>query len=362
MASVSRLPSGKWRVRWRDQTGKQVASEAVKTKIEAAALCRRVEADLQRQGEHDEVVRAGRLMSLGTVVDRYCESGLAAQRLAAGRAWEVRDVLGRLMDETEWETTAACTADAVDHWRIAARKAGRGDNPIRYLLAVLRWANGAPLRQPVDPGCFTLPRMPRPQRPPPALLTPEQVASVISKARKAAGETAAAIVEHLATYGCRPVEACRLVIGNVNVVAGTLAHATTKNGDPVTHPLFPEHVARYAELTKGRATDQPLFPSPDGDAWWLGKRGQAAELTNWYRDTCAVELPTAQAGIYCLKDYAISTMEAAGIDDRTKALFTGHRSMSSFARYKATNQDRATAALVKLRAVRTGAGWSCDTA
>lgn len=29
MASVSRLPSGTFRVRWRDQTGKQVASEAV---------------------------------------------------------------------------------------------------------------------------------------------------------------------------------------------------------------------------------------------------------------------------------------------------------------------------------------------
>lgn len=355
MASIARLPSGKFRVRWRDQTGKQVNSEAVKSKIEAAALQRQIEANLRQQAARDEVVRAGRLMSLSAVVDRYCESGQTCGRISAGRAWEVRDVLDRLIEETEWETTAACTAEILDRWRIAARKAGRGDNPIRYLLAVLRWASGTPLRQPVDHGCFTLPRMPRPQRPPPSLLTAAQVAEVITKARAAGGEPAAAILEHLSTYGCRPVEACRLVVGNVDVAAGTLTHPITKNGDAVTHPLFPEHVARYAKLVEGRRADAPLFPSPDGDPWWLNKRHAAGELTNWYRDRCADTLPTAQAGIYCLKDYAITMMEAAGIDDRTKALFTGHRSMSSFARYKATNQDRATAALAKLRAARTGA-------
>lgn len=152
MASISRLPSGKFRVRWRDQTGKQITSEAVKSKIEAEALRRRVEDDQRQQVARSEIVRAGRLMSLDAVVDRYCESGLTCRRLSAGRAWEVRDVLGRLIEETEWETTAACTAEALDLWRIAARKAGRGDNPIRYLLAVLRWASGTPLRQPVDMG------------------------------------------------------------------------------------------------------------------------------------------------------------------------------------------------------------------
>ena len=144
MASIDRLPSGKYRVRYRDHTGKQIPCPAVKTKIEAMALKMQVEADLRRQAEHDEIVRAGRLMSLGAVVDRYCESGLASQRISEGRAWELRDVLLRLIDETEWETTAACTAERLDKWRIDAREAGRGDNPIRYLLAVLRWASGTP--------------------------------------------------------------------------------------------------------------------------------------------------------------------------------------------------------------------------
>ena len=341
MASVARLPSGKFRVRWRDQAGKQSNRESVKSKIEAEALRRLVESDLRQQAARDEVVRAGCLMRLSAVVERYCESGQACGRISAGRAWEVRDVLDRLIEETEWETTAACTAEVLDRWRLAARKTGRGDNPIRYLLAVLRWASGTPLRQPVDAGCFTLPRMPRPQRPPSPLLTAAQVADVIAKARTAGGEPVAAIIEHLSTFGCR------LVVGNVNLATGTLTHTTTKNGDGVTHPLFPEPVARCSRLVKDRQPTDPLFPSPDGDPWWLSKRHAAGELTNWYRDRCADTLPAAQAGIYCLKDYAITMMEAAGIDDRTQALFTGHRSMSSFA--------RATAALAKLRAASTGA-------
>jgi integrase len=354
MTSISRLPSGKYRVRWRE-SGRQVASAAVKTRLEAEVMARRIEQDLARAQALRQDVQAGRMMPLEAVIERYCLAGVSTGRMGQGRAWEVRRGCLRFIAERGWTTTAAITAESLDRWRIEAATGQRGDNPARYLLAVLRWASGPPLRQVVDPGLFVLRSPRRPRKGPPPLLSESQVGHLIILATKAGGEVAGAAIEHLATYGCRPVELCRLQVQDLSP-AGVLTHRTTKNAQPVSHPLLPHHRSRYAALASGMPPENPLFPSPDGDFWWLGSRGQAAELTNWYRDRCSTPagLPVSQRGIYCLKDYAISRMESAGIDDRTKALFTGHQTLAVFARYKATNHDRATAALDRLA--------RCDTA
>lgn len=50
----------------------------------------------------------------------------------------------------------------------------------------------------------------------------------------------------------------------------------------------------------------------------------------------------------------ISHMKILGIDDRTKALFTEHSTLAVFARYMATNLDRARIALGRLADRVTG--------
>ncbi len=102
MPSISRLPSGKYRVRWRDQAGKQCTSPAVGSKIEAAALSRQVEADLARSRSLDATIRAGRLLDLRAVITRYCETGLATGRIGKGRTFELTRILTLLLDDMEW--------------------------------------------------------------------------------------------------------------------------------------------------------------------------------------------------------------------------------------------------------------------
>nr|MBA3777438.1 hypothetical protein [Betaproteobacteria bacterium] len=176
---------------------------------------------------------------------------------------------------------------------------------------------------------------------------------VIARAHEKGGRDCGAIIAHLATYGCRPVDACRLRVRDFNAVAGTLtlgaaAGRRLKNGGKATHPLLPVHVELYRTLISDRAPDEPLFLSHACDAWAVGK--SAGQLLDWYTANVSEHLlPRPQWGLYCLKDYAISTMDRDGIDDRTKALFTGHRSLAVFERYKTTNQERAGAALDRMR-------------
>ena len=181
----------------------------------------------------------------------------------------------------------------------------------------------------------------------PELLTPAKVAEIIQAAHDDRPEFAL-IIRHLATYGCRPIELCRLDVGDLDAQAGTLTLRDTKNGETVAHPLLPEHVQDLAQLTTDRASSEPLFRNRRGKRWTIGAGGSANELITWYRRLVEDLLTPNRRGIYLLKDYAISRMDAAGIDDRTKALFTGHRDLRSYGRYKATNHDEALAALAKI--------------
>lgn len=355
IGSIDRLPNGKYRVRYYDGSRDErkrlrlQCSQVVGSRIEAESLRREIDAEVRRKRDLHRTVIAGRLLGLEAILTRWAESRRASGRIGPGRAWEVTNTLRSLILAQKWRTTASITADGLDRWKIRRLESGGSDNPLRYLLAVLRWAAGPPLSQPVDPGIFHVERQRRQARPQPALLTDEQVSACLTRAKDKGGPHVAAAYRHLATYGCRPNELCKILIGDFDPTAGTITYSKTKNGRRVTHPLLPDHIKAYAELAGERRSTDYLFTNPWGEPWYLGDRGQAAQLTGWWRDNVSmVLLPAPQRGIYCLKDYAISHMEILGIDDRTKALFTGHSTLAVFARYKATNQDRARMALDRL--------------
>lgn len=347
-ARLVKTDSGGWKVRWRDGTkgpsGRYVehASPVYDRKADALGEARRIDQEQQVRRELKRGAR-GRIVQLRTLLKVWGQHVVASKIARQPHVDEVERVLGALFDRRGWTTVVDLTTERVGAWRI--EHGGRGtDKPLGQMKALLRYARDY-LRQPVDPGVLAIPgRRGVRRRAQPPLLTADQVAQLLARARERGGADVEAILDHLATYGCRPVDACRLRVRDFNAVAGLLTLRETKNGETVTHPLLARHVSRYRELVEGRRGDDPLFRSPSGERWRTEK--SAGQLLDWYTSNVSEHLlPRPQWGLYLLKDYAISSMDRVGIDDRTKALFTGHRSLAVFERYKATNQERATAAL-----------------
>ena len=349
-AQIVRVPGG-FKVRWRDGTknasGKYIQRSSPKfiRKAEATAEKRRIDA-AQRVRRELRKGGAGRILSLEALLEHWGQHVLTSKIARQAHVDEVTGVLKRIFKAEKWHSTVSLTAEAVSTWR--SKNGGRGtDKPLAQIKALARYAQ-AYLRQPVDPTLLVIPgRRGARRRAQPPLLRRFEVDWLIALAENRGGKPAAAIIEHLATYGCRPIDACRLRIRDFNAAAGTLTLRETKNGETVTHPLLPAHVARYTELAGDRGPDDPLFVSPYGEAWRVDK--SAGQLLDWYTANVSEWLlPRQQWGLYLLKDFAISTMDRAGIDDRTKALFTGHRSLAVFAAYKATNAERAQKALEQM--------------
>lgn len=341
-----------WKVRWRDGTksakGRYIErSTGILDKPAAAAEKRRLDAE-QKQRRELKRGRPGRVLSLPTITAAWARWALATDIAGEEHTKEVRHVLDGLFERQGWATTHDVSPGAVATWR--TQRDGKGtDKPLSMLKSVLRYARDQ-LRQPVDPLVIATPgRRGRRRRAQPALLTEHQVAELVARALDRGGASAGAIVEHLATYGCRPIDACRLRVRDFNAVGGLLTLRQTKNGETVTHPLLERHVERYRQLVAERRGDEPLFLNPKGEGWSVAK--SAGQLLDWYTANVSEHLlPRPQWGLYLLKDYAISAMDRAGVDDRTKALFTGHQSLAVFERYKATNSERAVAALEALAA------------
>jgi integrase len=351
--SIEKTRSGKYRVRYYDgaksEAGKAILrrSGMVNTRIEAERLRLVISKDIDRQREIFQAVTAGRVLSMDTILYRWGESRFSSGHARVGRIYEVKSTLIPILEEMNWNSPLLITADAVDRWIVMRRESGRSDNPLRYLKAVLRWAAGPPLRQPIDLGVLKLTPSRRPYSSKPKLLTDEQLSACLKLAEQKGGRHVALAYRHLATYGCRPKDLCGVRLRDFNYKEMQITYTKTKNGRQVTHPLRKEDSEAYEKLCLGREQDDFLFTNPWRDPWLLGKREQAYMITSWWRDnvTRCLQFPTKQCGIYCLKDYAITQMEIQGIEDQTKALFTGHETLGVFARYKTTNEDRAKKAL-----------------
>jgi integrase len=342
MARTVPCGRGRSKVRWRDPvTGADRSTKALPNH-EAEQLRRELDAEARARREL-RTLRPGIVVPLATVLGSWARWTVANEQASEHHAAEVARILGRLIEARGWTTTRDVTTQAITAWRA---EGGGTERKLGLLKTLLRYAR-AHLRQPVDEHVLHTAAKRVEHRPPPDLLTSDQVRALIGRARDRGGEHAGAIVEHLATYGCRPIDACRLRVRDFNPSTGMITLRRVKGGGGATHPLKPEHVQRYRALCANREPNAPLFLSPYGDGWRHAR--SAGQLVDWYTaNVSEYLLPRPQRGLYALKDYAISTMDRAGIDDRTKALFTGHRTLAVFARYKTTNQERAAAAIAAL--------------
>jgi len=352
-ARLIQVGRGSYKVRWRDGTrlpnGRYVErSTGVMDRAAALSEKRRLDTEQKKRRDLKRGLVPGRLATLESLLASWGRWALANDVARAPHVEEVQAILGGLFDRRGWATVHDVTAAAVAAWR--EEGGGKGtDKPLSLLKSVLRYARSV-LKQPIDPDVLTVPgRRGRRRTAQPPLLTREQVGDIIARARAQGGEDCAAILEHLSTYGCRPIDACRLRVADFNAVTGEITLRETKNGDTVTHPLLPAHVERYRKMIDGRRPADALFQNPKREAWEVKKSAQ--QLNDWYvNNVSSYLLKRQQWGLYLLKDYAITAMDVAGVDDRTKTLFTGHRSLQVFERYKATNKQRAKAALDKIAA------------
>jgi hypothetical protein len=360
MARVVSLPGRGYQVRWYDgrrnargkliETGGQVHAR----KPDATAEQRRVE---RTQRARKEAARANgaRILSLPALLLLWRDWSAARNATRTGYRAEKARVLSALFEIREWRTVTDITQAAIEAWRASVNGVGT-DKPLQWLKTLLRYALNVQ-RQPVDPGALGVPPRKRREKPMPVLLAQWEVDWLLALAQVRGGDGALAAFDHLATYGCRPIDVCRCDVGDFNPTAGEITYRDIKNHDTVTHPLLPRHVERYRAMTRGRAADEPFFLNPYGERWRISraktksksKEDRAEQMTSWYWTNVSRKLMAGnRRGLLCLKDYAISRMDALGIDDRTKALFTGHRTLAVFARYKGTNAQRARAALDRL--------------
>lgn len=282
---------------------------------------------------------------------------------------EAADRLDALVRKRGWGDPARITVSDLRVW-VKADPTWR--RPCQYLRTVLRWAareHRIPIRQDVLDW-----RPPRLQRQPkPALLTDAQVAMILDKALEL-GPRAFAIIDYLATYGARPITACRLRwpafdIEHGELVLGLRDAATGRMGEKHSggwrHRLYPRHLEAWPKLAEvwfqspsALPGTVPLFPHYSENRPWRVDKS-ASELASWYVNR--IGRPLAKhlgplIGVYHLKRYAISSLFRAGIDPGTIALFTGHLDQNQLMTYATSNADVQDDALTRLESWRNKKG------
>ncbi len=291
-------------------------------------------------------------LSFDDVVDRYIAAHRNTGMIGEAHALELRTVMTQMAgrdqpDGHQWRTVADITVDAVLAWQ--QRKTRGRNKPLSLLKGVLRWAAMPPLRQPIDHTVLLVQKVQEGGRATPPLLLAEEVQALLHRAA-IFGDSAALQVEHIATFGCRPSDTCRLPVKHWDRRQRLLTHTDMKNGEWVRHPVHDAFAKRLDALTAGRGPDDPIYRHPTGKPWARNKRGKWQQFLDWYWDNVSSHVlgNRAQWGVYCLKDYAISVMDHLGIDDATKQLFTGHTDTESYDHYRATNTRQASLAVDRL--------------
>lgn len=312
MAWLQRHGRG-WRVCWREggieRRGPILAPKAV-----AAAALRQVEAE-----------QAAR---------RPVRRGEALTWEALCRRWQATRPVGRYREQAlqmllrlPWRTPGEVTAAAV-----AAQPPGR----IRVIRSVLAYADGLGL--PIDPRAARQRPPAAPRRPEVPLLSDGAVEDLIARA-EAWSPADGAIAHLIATYGHRAQSLVGLPAGGVDLEDGTIT-MEVKGGDRIRHPLLPATVARLRPLVEAAAGPAaPLFVGHLGKPWKDG-RAWAAFFAHHV---------SGSHGYYQLKRYAITRMLGLGLDAKTVASITGHRTVSLLLNtYARTNETRQRAAIAAL--------------
>lgn len=321
MPSVSLARHGDgWRVVWREggAGSKRHFSEVREDKNDARSDADLIRARLVAAKE----LTAGRVrLPWAEVVDRWAATRAPGRyRLEAVKYFKAKP----------WVDTMAVTV---------AHAAGLPANWQRGLKSILRWAKRL-LNQPVDPQVLDLP-VTKPRRRPETPLLEDGVVAQVQIDADGWSPGTGALVHLLITYGHRAESLVRLTIDAVDMKKGTLT-IPVKSGDVIRHPLLPETVARIRALAKRKG---PLFRNHLGVGWVDG-----AHFATWFNHTMGF-------GYYDLKRWAISRMLAAGLDAKTVASITGHRTVNLLLNtYMRTNHTRQLAALEVIQTLNMSAG------
>lgn len=330
MASIEKLPSGRWRVRWREGgRGSSVhKSPSVGTKAEAVGLKGRIEADLlARHAPHEGAVETLRTLTRAWAIAR---AGVRDPAYASDDLARLDAVLARY----GWSDRVDLTPSDIATAR-SATKTLDGE-PVRWspragalLATVLRWAvdqRGAR----IDPRAIVglRPGPVRRRAYPRDLVATADVDGWIARGDEIAPDCGA-LVHCLALYGWRPITAGRMRVGDVDL-ARSVIRARVKGGDVIEHPILAATADRLAPIMQGRKPTDPLFidprtGSPYADrgpytvaAWWRWHIGQRS---------------------YDAKRFAISNLLRHGAPHEV-ARITGHRCPAVLFRYGTSTEDR----------------------
>jgi len=364
----------RWFIRWRLHDGTVPAQGPYASKAQATSALEAIEKQHPpRKRRRKNGPLPGVALPWAEVVDAWAASRLADRRITQASVDEYKRTILRITgeDELNWPTTGHVNTAGVTAW-VALRR-GRGTaRPLSYLRSVYLWASEK-YNQPFDRRSFITMRPP-PSRENPVELMPDEVEAGVHARARAFGENVALLSECLATYGWRSITAARLIARDFNP-AGTMTLRVKRRANPLVHALTPEHTTRFAKLVKGLAPDAPIFVRPTTKEPWLDKRGKATPFTTFYRWKLQPQRllpekppkpgeirhrdrrpPTAPdsrwGGSYALKRLGITRLRAAGVDPKTIAEITGHKTVSQVERYFRTNLERTREALDKLVAAR----------
>ncbi len=238
------------------------------------------------------------------------------------------------------------TRDVIDAFK--ARKNNIGvDVPLAYLRSVLayaadkRWIPALPADVMGD-----LSRPPSAEADVRILNRSEFDATYAVFVRK--GPSYEALAHCLSTYGWRPITACRLLVGDVNLQRQEISLRVKQvrgKKRPHSHILLPPTVAMLRPLVEGRDPSEPLFLHRDPETGIMGgwHYGESADqLCNFYYANCA-RFALGTGGIYAWKRWAIEGM-AMGRRPWLKAMtvqqmmdYTGHKDPAMLLRYHRSN-------------------------
>lgn len=345
MASVwgpKQLPSGAWRIRWRAPDGSQ-PSKTYDAKSDASRAVRDLERKIGptlRRKRRALGPQPPTFLSIETIADRWRETreGTAvATRPGADRYMSdaVRMACG-MAEDLGWSTSRDANAPDVADLKRRRKNIGIA-RPLGYLRAILRWASEN-AEQPLDVAADVAMRAPQSRKAAVELLTDREAKAVLNRARRL---QQLPVIACLATYGWRPITACRLRVGDVDLKAETIRISIKQNGEPWTHPLFAFHVELLRPLVAARGPAEPLFLNTHGKVGWTN-----GKLGGFYRH-CLRPDGGRTGNIYALKRLAMTRMhlglwpwsEPLSISDIQ--LFTGHKTKEQVLRYLATNLTRA---------------------
>ena len=347
MASIDKLPSGRFRVRWRGPDNRQY-SESRASKADAEALRRRIERDLD---DGYLTSPADRRITISEYVNR--NGGWLASQAWRTSTRDNFDSQWRAHLEPRWGHVAVRSVRRTDvqGWVNELSAAGLAPGTVagvyKRLVQILRAAHldGVLPRQPVLG--VTLPE----ERP--AATQPLQVPTLeqVKAMAHAVPDRYEALVWTCATLGLRPGEAVGLTVERVDFLRGvatidrqlvTPANGAPRFGPVKTRavpsrelPVPPELVERLAAHLSTYPAIEKDTPAEAGGPGSLIFSNAAAQpiarstlATTWQKASKKAELPEGLRGWHSLRHFAITRLIGAGVNPDYVRQFAGHSTLT----------------------------------